>query len=73
MVDRFTDGFLTPTETSSYLEIPHSTLTTWLKGKAAGALWCTRWSPYAKASPPYRSSRWPKRTFCGPCAFSDYG
>ncbi|MFJ8842770.1 DUF433 domain-containing protein [Streptomyces cyaneofuscatus] len=37
MVDRFTDGLLTPTETSSYLEIPYSTLTSWLNGKAAGA------------------------------------
>ncbi|MFC7257841.1 MULTISPECIES: DUF433 domain-containing protein [Streptomyces] len=37
MVDRFTDGLLTPAETSSYLEIPSSTLTSWLKGTAAGA------------------------------------
>lgn len=37
MVDRFTDGLLTPAETSSYLEIPYSTLTSWLNGKAAGA------------------------------------
>lgn len=37
MIDRFTDGLLTPTETSSYLEIPVSTLSSWLKGTAAGA------------------------------------
>ncbi|MFH8490180.1 DUF433 domain-containing protein [Streptomyces longisporoflavus] len=37
MVDRFNDGLLTPAETSSCLEIPQSTLTSWLKGKAAGA------------------------------------
>ncbi|MFE1366705.1 DUF433 domain-containing protein [Streptomyces anulatus] len=37
MVDRFTDGLLTPTETSSYLEIPYTTLKSWLNEKAAGA------------------------------------
>ncbi|WP_266546934.1 DUF433 domain-containing protein [Streptomyces sp. NBC_01142] len=37
MVDRFRDGLLTPAETSAYLEIPSSTLTSWLKGRAAGA------------------------------------
>ncbi|MBH1935846.1 DUF433 domain-containing protein [Streptomyces sp. AV19] len=37
MIDRFTDGLLTPSETSSYLQIPHSTLHSWLRGKAAGA------------------------------------
>ncbi|MFC4609211.1 hypothetical protein ACFO9E_15490 [Streptomyces maoxianensis] len=37
MGDRFTDALLTPTETSSYLEIPPSTLTSWLKGTAANA------------------------------------
>ncbi|MFG2723641.1 hypothetical protein [Streptomyces canus] len=37
MVDRFNDGLLTPAETASYLEIPHSTLTSWLRGQAAGA------------------------------------
>ncbi|MGW5851133.1 DUF433 domain-containing protein [Streptomyces sp. NPDC055254] len=37
MVDRFGDGLLTPAETASYLEIPYSTLTSWLKGRAAGA------------------------------------
>ncbi|WP_239148925.1 hypothetical protein [Streptomyces sp. SID12501] len=37
MVDRFQDGLLTPTETASHLEIPQSTLTSWLKGRAAGA------------------------------------
>ncbi|MEU2577972.1 hypothetical protein ACIP3B_22465 [Streptomyces anulatus] len=37
MVDRFADGLLTPTETSSYLEIPYTTLKSWLNEKAAGA------------------------------------
>ncbi|MCT2594659.1 DUF433 domain-containing protein [Streptomyces sp. N2-109] len=37
MIDRFSDGLLTPAETSSYLQIPDSTLHTWLKGQAAGA------------------------------------
>ncbi|WP_406218353.1 DUF433 domain-containing protein [Streptomyces canus] len=37
MVDRFKDGLLTPAETASYLEIPPSTLTSWLRGRAAGA------------------------------------
>ncbi|WP_405531479.1 hypothetical protein [Streptomyces canus] len=37
MVDRFKDGLLTPAETASYLEIPQSTLTSRLKGRAAGA------------------------------------
>jgi uncharacterized protein (DUF433 family) len=37
MIDRFTDGLLTPTETSQYLQIPRSTLESWLHGKAAGA------------------------------------
>jgi len=36
MIDRFGDGLLTPTETSHYLQIPRSTLDTWLHGKAAG-------------------------------------
>lgn len=36
-MDRFTDGLLTSSETSSYLRIPHSTPSTWLKGRAAGA------------------------------------
>ncbi|WP_229867719.1 hypothetical protein [Streptomyces chryseus] len=33
MIDRFTDGLLTPTETSSYLQIPQSTLDSWLRGE----------------------------------------
>ncbi|MFS8203100.1 DUF433 domain-containing protein [Streptomyces sp. CWNU-52B] len=37
MIDRFGEGLLTPTETSQYLQIPRSTLDTWLHGKAAGA------------------------------------
>ncbi|MER6772926.1 DUF433 domain-containing protein [Streptomyces bacillaris] len=37
MIDRFTDGLLTPAETSSYLQIPSSALHSWLQGRAAGA------------------------------------
>ncbi|WP_327290389.1 DUF433 domain-containing protein [Streptomyces sp. NBC_01198] len=37
MINRFSDGLLTPKETSSYLQIPHSTLSDWLTGRAAGA------------------------------------
>lgn len=37
MIDRFDEGLLTPTETSQYLQIPRSTLDTWLRGQAAGA------------------------------------
>ncbi len=68
MVDRFTDGLLTPTETSSYLEIPRTTLKSWLNGQAAGAPLVHVVEPAGKGSPPYRSSPWPKPTYCGPCA-----
>ncbi|MET9943034.1 DUF433 domain-containing protein, partial [Streptomyces halstedii] len=51
MVDRFTDGLLTPTETSSYLEIPYSTLTSWLNGKAAGAPLVHAVEPTRKGQP----------------------
>ncbi|WP_406269721.1 DUF433 domain-containing protein [Streptomyces sp. NBC_00191] len=51
MVDRFTDGLLTPTETSSYLEIPSSTLTSWLKGTAAGAPLVHQVEPARKGQP----------------------
>ncbi|NUK52681.1 DUF433 domain-containing protein [Streptomyces lunaelactis] len=51
MVDRFTDGLLTPTETSSYLEIPSSTLTSWLKGRAAGAPLVHQVEPVRKNQP----------------------
>lgn len=51
MVDRFTDGLLTPTETSSYLEIPSSTLTSWLKGRAAGAPLVHQVAPVRKGQP----------------------
>lgn len=51
MVDRFTDGLLTPTETSSYLEIPSSTLTSWLKGTAAGAPLVHQVEPVRKGQP----------------------
>ncbi|GGV69857.1 hypothetical protein GCM10010294_27300 [Streptomyces griseoloalbus] len=36
MADRFEDGLLTPAETASHLEIPQSTLLSWLKSRAAG-------------------------------------
>ncbi|WP_406401346.1 DUF433 domain-containing protein [Streptomyces sp. NBC_00879] len=51
MIDRFTDGLLTPTETSSYLEIPSSTLTSWLKGTAAGAPLVHQVEPARKGQP----------------------
>ncbi|MDX3456129.1 DUF433 domain-containing protein [Streptomyces sp. ME02-8801-2C] len=51
MVDRFQDGLLTPTETASYLEIPQSTLTSWLKGKAAGAPLVHQVEPVRKGQP----------------------
>jgi uncharacterized protein (DUF433 family) len=51
MVDRFTDGLLTPTETSSYLEIPSSTLTSWLKGTAAGTPLVHQVEPARKGQP----------------------
>ncbi|MFF3454467.1 DUF433 domain-containing protein [Streptomyces sp. NPDC002730] len=51
MVDRFTDGLLTPTETSSYLEIPSSTLTSWLRGRAAGAPLVHQVEPVRKGQP----------------------
>jgi len=37
MADTFHTGLLTPTETSEYLQIPQSTLRSWLEGQAAGA------------------------------------
>jgi uncharacterized protein (DUF433 family) len=51
MVNRFTDGLLTPAETSSYLEIPSSTLATWLKGRAAGAPLVHQVEPVRKGQP----------------------
>jgi uncharacterized protein (DUF433 family) len=51
MVDRFTDGLLTPAETSSYLEIPSSTLASWLKGKAAGAPLVHQVEPVRRGQP----------------------
>ncbi|MFF1439829.1 DUF433 domain-containing protein [Streptomyces sp. NPDC058295] len=51
MVDRFRDGLLTPTETASCLEIPQSTLTSWLKGKAAGAPLVHQVDPARKGQP----------------------
>ncbi|MEV1062618.1 DUF433 domain-containing protein [Streptomyces sp. NPDC050263] len=51
MVDRFNDGLLTPAETASYLEIPQSTLTSWLKGKAAGAPLVHQVEPVRRGQP----------------------
>ncbi|MFF1276360.1 DUF433 domain-containing protein [Streptomyces marokkonensis] len=51
MVDRFTDGLLTPAETASYLEIPQSTLTSWLRGQAAGAPLVHQVEPVRKGQP----------------------
>lgn len=51
MVDRFRDGLLTPTETASYLEIPQSTLHSWLKGRAAGAPLVHQVEPLRKGQP----------------------
>lgn len=51
MVDRFTDGLLTPAETSSYLEIPSSTLASWLAGKAAGTPLVHQVEPVRKGQP----------------------
>lgn len=51
MVDRFRDGLLTPAETSSYLEIPSSTLNSWLKGTAAGAPLVHQVEPVRKGQP----------------------
>ncbi|MEV4681004.1 DUF433 domain-containing protein [Streptomyces kurssanovii] len=51
MVDRFTDGLLTPTETSSYLQIPSSTLTSWLRSTAADAPLVHQVEPARKGQP----------------------
>lgn len=51
MIDRFEDGLLTPAETSSYLQIPYSTLASWLKGTAAGAPLVHRVQPVADGQP----------------------
>ncbi|WP_073948533.1 hypothetical protein [Streptomyces kebangsaanensis] len=51
MVDRFEDGLPTPTETASYLEIPQSTLTSWLKGRAAGTPLVHQVEPVRKDRP----------------------
>jgi uncharacterized protein (DUF433 family) len=51
MVDRFNDGLLTPTETASHLEVPLSTLTSWLKGTAAGAPLVHRVEPVRSGQP----------------------
>ncbi|WEH28238.1 DUF433 domain-containing protein [Streptomyces sp. AM 3-1-1] len=51
MVDRFTDGLLTPKETSSYLEIPQSTLASWLHGTAAGTPLVHQVEPLRKGQP----------------------
>lgn len=51
MVDRFSDGLLTPAETSSYLGIPESTLTSWLKNTAAGTPLVHHVEPVRKGQP----------------------
>ncbi|MGP2440443.1 DUF433 domain-containing protein [Streptomyces sp. JW3] len=51
MIDRFKDGLLTPSETSSYLQIPQSTLHGWLKGEAAGAPLVHRVEPARPGQP----------------------
>lgn len=51
MTDRFRDGLLTPTETASHLEIPQSTLTSWLKSSAAGAPLVHQVEPRRKGQP----------------------
>lgn len=51
MVDRFTDGLLTPAETSSHLQIPYSTLSSWLKNEAAGAPLVHQVEPPSKGQP----------------------
>ncbi|MET8132233.1 hypothetical protein ABZ153_03085 [Streptomyces sp. NPDC006290] len=56
MAHRFTDGLLPPAETASYLEIPQSTPTSWLKGKAAGAPLVHQVEPVRKGQPSVPSS-----------------
>ncbi|WP_329275615.1 DUF433 domain-containing protein [Streptomyces sp. NBC_01451] len=51
MVDRFSDGLLTPAETASHLEVPLSTLTSWLQGTAAGAPLVHRVEPVRNGQP----------------------
>ncbi|MCZ7415272.1 MULTISPECIES: DUF433 domain-containing protein [unclassified Streptomyces] len=51
MVDRFETGLLTPADTSAYLQIPSSTLTSWLKGRAAGVPLVHHVQPVRKGQP----------------------
>ncbi|GAA2721949.1 MULTISPECIES: DUF433 domain-containing protein [Streptomyces] len=51
MTDRFAEGLLTPSETSSYLQIPRSTLHSWLRGRAAGAPLVHRVEPVRHGQP----------------------
>lgn len=51
MVDRFTEGLLTAKETSSYLQIPQSTLYDWLNRRAAGAPLVHQVKPVRKDQP----------------------
>jgi hypothetical protein len=51
VIDRFADGFLTPSETASNFQIPLSTLHTWLRGKAAGAPLVQRVEPTRTGQP----------------------
>ncbi|SMF56625.1 DUF433 domain-containing protein [Streptomyces sp. Amel2xC10] len=52
IVKRFDNGLLTPAETASYLEIPQSTLSSWLKGKTAGAPLVHRVERLREGQPP---------------------
>jgi uncharacterized protein (DUF433 family) len=51
MVDRFSDGLLTPTETASHLQVPLSTLTGWLRETAAGTPLVHHVGPVRKGQP----------------------
>lgn len=51
MVDRFEAGLLTPTETASHLQIPQSTLASWLRSSAAGAPLVHQVEPPRKGQP----------------------
>ena len=51
MVDRFGHGLLTLTETASHLDVPLSTLTSWLKETAAGEPLVHRVEPLRRGQP----------------------
>ncbi|CAL9493209.1 hypothetical protein SUDANB126_03285 [Streptomyces sp. enrichment culture] len=52
MADRFRDGLLTPAETAPHLQIPQSTLISWLRSRAAGAPLVHQGEPLRKGQPP---------------------